>query len=282
MTDKELEKQLNDNLKKKSFLKPISLVFFGLFWMISLIYAFNYSFWMHKINNIYFSIPVNYFYFIGILLVSYGILLPLLYVFDRKRLAYEIIITYEESKKIGFDLLNSCCELFYTTKIILYSKAFSHSYDLKYTSGAGKLHNTDRLKVYKNNAFRIKCNAPSFSIEHIDFQISFLSFFLIVYLRKEKKYYVFNSIDIFTEIQSINWIWTEKVPNDSKIVDYTWKYLNKQGGPDKRFNDNYQIPILLFNTLRLTLDKVSIELFFSNSDLKSILMENILKIRSNL
>ena len=35
---------------------------------------------------------------------------------------------------------------------------------------------------------------------------------------------------------------TDGVPSDSQIVGYTWRFVNKKGGPDRRFNNNRQIP----------------------------------------
>ena len=43
----------------------------------------------------------------------------------------------------------------------------------------------------------------------------------------------------------------ESVPNDAKVVDKTWKYVNKSGGPDRRFKDNYEIPICLYQDMLL-------------------------------
>ncbi|MCZ4291056.1 DUF4236 domain-containing protein [Hoeflea alexandrii] len=40
-----------------------------------------------------------------------------------------------------------------------------------------------------------------------------------------------------------------RVPSDARIVDYTWKHPNKSGGPDRRFRDNRQIPICLYETI---------------------------------
>jgi len=44
----------------------------------------------------------------------------------------------------------------------------------------------------------------------------------------------------------------EKVPNDSQVIDRTWAKVNKNGTPDKRFKDNYQIPICLYGGFSLT------------------------------
>jgi len=37
---------------------------------------------------------------------------------------------------------------------------------------------------------------------------------------------------------------TMSVPHGVTPVGYTWQYVNKNGGPDRRFNDNFQIPII--------------------------------------
>ena len=42
------------------------------------------------------------------------------------------------------------------------------------------------------------------------------------------------------------------VPRDAQIVGSTWKYANKKGGPDRRFNDNREIPIALYEEILLT------------------------------
>ena len=41
------------------------------------------------------------------------------------------------------------------------------------------------------------------------------------------------------------------VPPDAKIVDHTWQYENKRGGPDRRFKDNRKLPIALYEDIRL-------------------------------
>ena len=39
------------------------------------------------------------------------------------------------------------------------------------------------------------------------------------------------------------------VPSDAKTVGTTWQYVNKSGGPDRRFRTNRQIPIALYGTI---------------------------------
>ena len=42
------------------------------------------------------------------------------------------------------------------------------------------------------------------------------------------------------------------VPSDTEVVDYTWRYLNKNGTPDRRFRDNRQLPICQYSEIHLT------------------------------
>lgn len=51
---------------------------------------------------------------------------------------------------------------------------------------------------------------------------------------------------------STRFIESGSVPRDAQIVDRTWKYVNKNGGPDRRFNDNREIPIALYEEIAFT------------------------------
>ena len=39
---------------------------------------------------------------------------------------------------------------------------------------------------------------------------------------------------------------------DGTVVDRTWRYVNKNGGPDRRFNNNVQLPVMQYGLLVLT------------------------------
>jgi len=42
------------------------------------------------------------------------------------------------------------------------------------------------------------------------------------------------------------------VPRDAQVVGHQWKHPNKGGGPDRRFANNYQVPICLYESIHLT------------------------------
>jgi hypothetical protein len=41
----------------------------------------------------------------------------------------------------------------------------------------------------------------------------------------------------------------EAVPSDAKVVGRTWQYVNKNGGPDRRFKNNRELPIALYEEI---------------------------------
>ncbi len=69
------------------------------------------------------------------------------------------------------------------------------------------------------------------------------------------------------------------VPRDAKVIGTTWRFVNKDGGPDRRFNNNYQIPIVLYGTLnvcapsglRLSLQTSTDELAVSSVELLRVI-----------
>ena len=51
---------------------------------------------------------------------------------------------------------------------------------------------------------------------------------------------------------TVRFIESAAPPTDGTIVDTTWLYVNKDGGPDRRFNNNRQLPVMLYGRVVLT------------------------------
>jgi hypothetical protein len=57
----------------------------------------------------------------------------------------------------------------------------------------------------------------------------------------------------------------EATPRDGEVVGKTWRYVNKSGGPDRRFNDNRQIPIYRYGLLEVSCGSWRIHLCLSRA-----------------
>lgn len=61
----------------------------------------------------------------------------------------------------------------------------------------------------------------------------------------------YSEFDLHTHIA--RFIEEEAVPSDAAIVDYTWRFVNKGGGPDRRFNNNRKIPVCAYQELDIAI-----------------------------
>jgi hypothetical protein len=57
--------------------------------------------------------------------------------------------------------------------------------------------------------------------------------------------------DISVSAETVRFIEEGPAPSDAQIVDQTWRYVNKKGGPDRRFNFNKQLPVCLYSEVNL-------------------------------
>lgn len=58
--------------------------------------------------------------------------------------------------------------------------------------------------------------------------------------------------DLSVNVSETRFIEEGGVPSDARVVDHTWRFVRKDGGPDRRFNNNYQIPVALYGEIELT------------------------------
>lgn len=68
----------------------------------------------------------------------------------------------------------------------------------------------------------------------------------------------------------------EHIPADSENVGYTWKYCNKNGSPDRRYSNNYQIPIQNYGTITInSTEGLNEEFMVSNAVAASYFTTNL-------
>lgn len=58
-----------------------------------------------------------------------------------------------------------------------------------------------------------------------------------------------NYHELLISNQRTKFVEEERLPSDAVVVDYTWRYVNKRGGPDARFNSNARLPMCIYGEL---------------------------------
>jgi hypothetical protein len=76
-----------------------------------------------------------------------------------------------------------------------------------------------------------------------------------------------NPNEITAAFRAVRFTEDESIPSDTQVVGVTWAKENKDGSPDKRFRDNYQIPVCLYGEILFSTDSGVAEAYqFSNSE----------------
>lgn len=122
--------------------------------------------------------------------------------------------------------------------------------DKKYASGASNTVNRTACKATTKPPFPFKTSLPVASFKAGKETLLFLPDKLLII--QGSKIGALNYSDISSSAHTTRFVESEAVPGDSQTVGQTWKYVNKSGGPDKRFRDNRQLPICLYGELELT------------------------------
>lgn len=134
----------------------------------------------------------------------------------------------------------------------------------KYHSGASTTINRTACIPSNKIPFLFLSNEKAISFKSKKETLIFLPDNLFVI--RNKKIEAISYSDLTFSITQSQIIENETIPSDSNIVDSTWRYINKDGAPDKRFKDNYKLPICLYGELTIysKTKEFNICLLFSN------------------
>lgn len=72
--------------------------------------------------------------------------------------------------------------------------------------------------------------------------------------------------DVGVEVKEVPLMETGFTPSDAKIVGRTWKYVKRDGTPDKRYRDNPEFPIVQYTHVLLKADQYRLGLLVSSAE----------------
>lgn len=145
--------------------------------------------------------------------------------------------------------------------------------------------NAGASHLIKRKVITLACNLPAIIKSnitppalHVGKQIMF---FMpdVVLIQDGSRVGAVKYADLNLRWQDSSFIETERIPSDATIIDHTWKHPNKNGGPDRRFRDNKQIPICLYESMHLTSNSGINELVqFSRTDVVAAFVDGCRKL----
>lgn len=155
----------------------------------------------------------------------------------------------------------------------LWAISNSKSTNTKENSGAAYSISKTATKILTNAPFYIKTELIIPNIQWNAKRFFFLPD--MVLLVENNNFVAFPYNKLLFLIGSTTVIENDTVPKDAKIIGETWKYLNANGTPDKRYSSNWKIPKCRYGKLFLSCKELEFTLYGSNVEVFNAIAEQI-------
>lgn len=119
----------------------------------------------------------------------------------------------------------------------------------KVNAGAGRSLKRAICKLKKGCPFYLQTN-----VDVIQIKLKAETLIILpdkVFIVRKRKVGIIEYSDFRISVSQVRFVEEEAVPKDAQIVGYTWKYVNKNGTPDRRYKNNKQLPVCLYGQVFL-------------------------------
>jgi hypothetical protein len=161
-------------------------------------------------------------------------------------LFYDFESALEESYKEFFEAFETLA----TCKGQWHISASGRVKDTKYHAGANQVISRSNILINFKEAPNIKTNIPVPAIPVGKQTLYLFPEHVLVFEREKVGAVSYEQLNL--SVTHIRFVEEGTVPKDATVVDRTWKYVNKKGGPDKRFKNNFEIPVTLYDEIYMT------------------------------
>lgn len=133
---------------------------------------------------------------------------------------------------------------------VLQAGVVTTTYQFKTNSGAGRLLSRVTGSATISGPRELATNIAVPSIGAGNAALYFLPDRVLV--REGKRFSEVDYAHLHASAGQTRFIEDAAPPGDATQVDYTWQYVNVKGGPDRRYKDNRQLPVMRYSTLDIT------------------------------
>jgi len=166
---------------------------------------------------------------------------------DKKRKTTIIFYDIDEQAEQEIQQFYNAFEQLMNCKMAWHVAAQAAVRDRKYHAGASSVVKRTKIKIEYRTPSHMKTNVKVPSVPAGKQVLYFFPDRILVYEGKRVGGLSYMNLSIVQRGQ--RFIEDGVVPKDGMVVDHTWRYVNKSGGPDKRFKNNRQLPVLLYSDI---------------------------------
>ncbi|CAK8717840.1 DUF4236 domain-containing protein [Candidatus Electronema halotolerans] len=175
-------------------------------------------------------------------------------VWESKRRTVTITYEFEDGKGEPFKkLISAFNKLASNSNVwaLIDSRNIHGSHESKLNAGASNIISRSDVQIGEGKPPWVNTNIDVPVMKARQQTLYMLPDGILVYDSKGVGFVEYDTVSIYDNTTRFI---EERPPRDAKVVDRTWKHPNKKGGPDRRFKDNYEIPICLYGELKIQSD----------------------------
>jgi hypothetical protein len=189
---------------------------------------------------------------------NYGIIIQLSIIYSAIAIPFSIFLDrYRRSVKIEYELdkvssviASALAESFADLKAcrsIWSIRAEAYTSDWKRHAGATRLNKRQRIYLQSKKPACIRGRVAFPAINLGADELYFLPDAALLVTKHSVAALHYHDFSI--SASPTRFIEEETVPDDARVVGETWRFVNKSGGPDRRFNFNKRLPICLYGEM---------------------------------
>jgi hypothetical protein len=176
-----------------------------------------------------------------------AIFVPAAIFLDRYRRSLKIVYTWDSgAQRIASALSESLGELGRCTALWGIASQGDTS-DWKRNAGATKLVERERIFIRSKKPVCIRGVAKFPAIKLGAAELFFLPDAALVVTSESVAALHYADLDVSNH--PTRFVEAESIPSDTKVVGETWRFVAKNGGPDRRFNFNKRLPVCLYGEI---------------------------------
>lgn len=167
---------------------------------------------------------------------------------NRKRTAF-LLFELSGAAESRFDLINKAVTGLAQTARLWRMTATQPNLDWKRNAGANHIVRRGAAWIGFRLPHRVASNIIPWCVNLGDIDLYFFPDRVLV--KQGSRFAAVSYESLRVEFATSRYIEAEVVPPDAVIVDQTWQYLRRDGGPDRRFANNRQLPVVMYGLLRI-------------------------------
>lgn len=190
---------------------------------------------------------------------------------------YEITSGYSNI----FNNINLSISELHKSKQILFLEGKKKNLEAKHNFGYDTLPILKEVTIKLDKPPHINVNIDVWHIHCSNADLYFLPDQILLYSNSLVSGLKYSELIIKTGLEEVIWEGNVKITSDCKVTDKVWKYINKDGTQDKRFNNNYNLPIIEYGVIEFSISGINLKFYVSDQAISAI-FKNKFEMSQNL